>query len=208
MNGDPVYRSNDTFAFMGHYLGDMRRWLCDGGILVVESQGAALGALQKPYDRITEMFDGSHVSVSPEGWVMGSEVVIHPSAVDHPLARGMLTGGIALNQSGLWARRRWFPRRLARGDQHSLRFLRKHHRLMYRGWFLNWSEDWVPIVVPIKDGTAAENAAVLLYRPVEDASGSRTDQRDHGAVVLTTLFIASSELTRLVSNIFDLTDHS
>lgn len=217
VNGDPVYGSDRAYHFMRHYGPDMLEWLSQGGLLFVESQGASWSSSSDSYACFTSMFQGSEVSLCSEMWTVGNAVSVDPSAPSNPLTTDL--GDLELTPGGLWARKPWFPSRLLRSDIQSLRFARRHQQLLYRGWFDEWTSDWSPILVPkIREGPPGEpekvnspeqrSRAVALYRPVHRSKEPGRPTPDTGHVVLTTMFVASAELTGLISNFLALADDS
>ena len=218
MNGDPVYGSDRTYAFVTHYRPDMREWLSNGGVLIVESQGASWAAAQAPYDCFSSLFPDSHVTVSSGMWTLGNCAAVSGAAVSDVVARDLDNNMLALKPSGLWERRAWFPRRRARvtrrpldGSTQSLGYIKRHQAHLYRGWFAGWSDDWIH-VLSARDGaidaarSGDDGKAVLVYRRVAAAAPQGTNPTG-GAVVLTTMFIASSELYQLIANLLKLSDH-
>jgi hypothetical protein len=213
VNGDPVYGSDRTQQFLAHYQPDMRNWLGRGGVLVVESQGASWTAAQEPYDIFTEMFPKSHVRLcSGMQFARGDRGAVHPDHVDAPLAADLTPDDLQLHRGGLWERRPWFPRRMVRGDLRSLKFIEKSQNHLYRGWFVEWSSDWTPVIRPLdpESETAHDDGgdrALLLYRRVKPSGRPSDIDPDIGLVVLTTMFLASSEVRQLLSNLLTFRDH-
>lgn len=218
INGDPVYGSDRAFQFIEHYRPDMLEWLRQGGVVVVESQGASWSSIESVYSCFTSMFNGSRIQLCSERWTLGDAADIAPESAPGTLAADISPDDLKLHAGGLWARRPWFPRHLLRSDVQSLRFARRHQHLLYRGWFENWSEDWKAVLVPrprrqdtgpqerqSADPTAKDRAterrAIALYRRVDRHNELGLPALDSGYVILTTMFIASSELNRLVSNL-------
>lgn len=209
MNGDPAFGSDRTYAFIEHYRPDMAKWLREGGVLVLEAQGASWGAIQKPYDCVTGPLRDSQVKVHEGLWCVGDTVTLNAKHKENPLAKGLTADDLRLQPGGLWSRRNWFPKQMFRGNVESLAFARRHQRVMYRGWFDEWSQDWIPVLLPggpereaMGDSTDSPKA-VLLYRRVSAEAPEPSPAVGH--IVLTTMFIASSEQTALIDNILDLT---
>ena len=218
INGDPVYGSDRSFCFLQHYRPDMLDWLSQGGLIIVESQGASWSPVQMSYDCITSMFDNSSVVVCSDMWTLGDRAGLHPASSKNPLVSGLQDADLELSPSGLWARKPWFPRKYLEANIQSLRNARRHQQYLYRGWFTKWTDDWTPVVAPVghellppntsgETGVnVSEQYAIALYRPVHRAGQSGRPASDTGFVVLTTMFIASSELLHFVANIFTLPD--
>ena len=221
MNGDPVYGSDRCYDFLDHYRPDMLEWLCQGGLLLVESQGASWSGAQGPYDCFASLFPGSEVHLRSGMWTLGARASIHPNSEASPLATGLGESDLELSPGGLWARRAWFPRRLLRTDIQSLRFVRRHQHHLHRGWFDAWSADWKPILAPriVQPSAGAtseisavtekpqDQRAIALCRAVSKSQQSGEPSPDSGFIVVTTMFIASSELLRFVSNFLGLSEH-
>ena len=213
INGDPVYGSDLAYRFMDHYSPDMLEWLSQGGVIVVESQGASWSSSGNAYSCFTRMFDSSRVRLRSEMWTLGDAAVVHEAQVENPLVSRLRPDDLKLAPSGLWARRSWFPRHLLRSDVQSLRFARRHQQLLYRGWFDEWSDDWKPILAPddheadaggAGQARAGSERAIALYRKVHRSREPGLPIPDTGYVVLTTMFIASAELYGLISNLLGL----
>jgi hypothetical protein len=134
MNGDPVYGSDRCYEFLEHYRPDMLEWLFQGGLLLVESQGASWSAAQGPYDCFVSMFPGSKVHLGSGMWTLGGRAILHPDSQASPLVEGLAESDLELKPGGLWARKVWFPRRLLRTDIQSLRFARRHQHHLHRGY--------------------------------------------------------------------------
>lgn len=200
----------------------MFEWLSRGGVLLVESQGASWATAQMPYDCFTNLFPNSHVHVCLEMWTLGNRASTHPDHTGRPPVADLSETDFELNPGGLWARKPWFPKRVLNTDVESLRFARRHQQHLYRGWFDEWTDDWIPIIVPRGDlsqssdpaeqvaANAAGNCkrAIALIRPVHKSDGPAHLHPETGFIVLTTMFIASSELLHLISNVLALPDWS
>jgi hypothetical protein len=220
INGDPAYGSDRSYNFLYHYRPDMLAWLSQGGLLLVESQGASWSLTQDPYSCITSMFGGSSVHVSSDIWTLGDRASPYPNNSKDPLVSGLQDADLQLTPGGLWARKSWFPRKILRGDIQSIRFARRHQQHLYRGCFDAWSSDWRPVIMPrvmgqalddtLDSSTATErpSQAIAVYRAVHEAKEDGKSASDNGFVVLTTMFIASSELFCLIENVLSLPDRS
>lgn len=220
INRDPVYGSDRSYSFLDHYRPDMFEWLSRGGVLLVESQGASWATAQMPYDCFTNMFPNSYVHVSLEMWTLGNRASIPPDHAKHPPVADLSEADFEMNPGGLWARKPWFPKRVLNTDVESLRFARRHQQHLYRGWFDEWSDDWIPIIVPRGDlsdpmeqltSDSAKNSkrAIALIRPVHKSEGPPHGHHpETGFVILTTMFIASSELLHFTSNVLALPEWS
>jgi hypothetical protein len=219
INGDPVYGSERSLEFLRHYRPDMLHWLYNGGLLLVESQGVSWGTVQDPYDCFTAMFDDSYVGTCSTRWTVGRSVTVHPKHGSNLLARDLGPDDLQLSRGGLWARRSWFPRKFNSDEIESLRYARRHQEHMFRGWFDNWSADWRPLFQPCVAPQPAvsedqptpspdTDRAVALYRPVKRPTSKSESSPDTGAIILTTMFVASSELHHFVSNFLSVGDHA
>jgi hypothetical protein len=210
INGDPVYGSDLAYRFMEHYSPDMCEWLTQGGVVIVESQGASWSSSDSAYSCFTRMFEGSRVRLRSEMWTLGDSAIVHEAQTENALVSGLEPDALKLAPGGLWARRSWFPRHLLRSDVQSLRFARRHQQLLYRGWFDEWSDDWksilapdvVDVAGPVQAGSGRR--AIALYRKVHRPKESGRPIPDTGYVVLTTMFLASAELYGLISNLLGL----
>lgn len=206
INGDPVYGSDVALQFFRHYQPDMLDWLQKGGLLIVESQGISWSPAQMPYDAVVEALEGSSVQVCGTKWSLGTQVHVNPEYRQDRVCSDLEEDAFRIDPNGLWARKRWFPKRFLNSHVQSLQFVRRHHRHLYRGWFEGWSDDWTPVLLAGDAKTAAKHnqkRAVLLYRPVRSSDASEGPPAI-GYVVLSTLFLASSGLTGLVANLLDL----
>lgn len=214
VNGDPVYGSDRALQFLRHYRPDLLSWLHHGGLLLVESQGESWGTSNDPYECFSGMFADSQVKLCSGLWTLGNRAAVNPVHKSHLLAHGLQDDDLELKAGGLWARKPWFPRRARQSDIESLAFARRHQQL-YRGWFEDWSADWDAVIVPRPDSLAPDPEpktphdatparALVLCREVGSNGGPSPER---GFVVLTTVFVASSELLALVSNFLSLEQH-
>jgi hypothetical protein len=218
VNGDPVYGSDRAHQFLDHYKPDMLDWLSQGGVMVVESQGASWSPSQAAYACFTSMFKDSFARLFSEMWTLGDSASVHPTQPNNPLVASLRPEDLRLKSGGLWARKPWFPHRLLRSDVQSLRFARRHQQLLYRGWFDSWSSDWNPVLAPVvrdpdtQDVSGKPTAtdvdslpAIAIYRAVRRPTEPGRPIPDTGYIVLTTMFLASSELYALISNFLTFT---
>lgn len=192
INTDPVYGSDRTQQFFEHYRPDIREWMKEGGIIIVESQGASWGAIQKPYEIFPQCFNNSEVKITDRLWEIGREVLINSEYQHHPILEGLTDKDLELREGSLCRRKEWFPKAIARPTTQSLKEITRHPFKVYRGWFENYSDDWKPLIL-IKES----KKPVMLCRAVEG-------DREVGACVLTTMFIASSEFMKLIRNFINL----
>lgn len=194
INGDPVYGSDRAQQFFEHHRPDMKAWMEDGGIIVVESQGASWGAIQRPYECFVKCFEGSQVTITEELLNIGEELLINDKYSNHPILRGFNKEDLVLRPGALCERKEWFPKGIARPTTAGYKEIFRHPRKGYRGWFEVYSSDWEPLIL-----AKESKKPVFLCRAV-------IGEREVGACILTTMFIASSELTKLIRNLVDLPD--
>lgn len=194
INGDPAYGADRAQSFLRHYRPDLLEWIRAGGLLLVEAQGAAWHATQEPYDCVTTMFRDSHARVcSVEHF--GNEVTVENKHKNHPVVKGLTDADLKLPQGGSWQTKSWFPKRLGYTYLGGIQHVTWQH--LYRGWFDEWSDDWTPLLVT----RLQPPKPVMLARTVKPPAGS-ADQG--GMCVITTMYIASSALHRLVTNLVEL----
>jgi len=194
INTDPVFGSDIAQQFFEHYSPDMREWMKKGGIIVIEAQLASWGAIQKPFESFTKCFEGSEVEVIEELWEIGEEVSINEKCQQHPILKKLSDEDLKLREGGVYEKKGWFPKSIARPTIQSINEIARHKRKVYTGWFKNHSSDWEPLILSKRNGKP-----VMLCRPVQGDS-------EVGACVLTTMFIASSEFVKLIGNFIDLPD--
>jgi hypothetical protein len=214
INGDPVYGSDRAYQFLERYRSDLREWLRQGGVLIVESQGVSWGASDDAYNMLCSMFSESRITLFSEMWAVGDAAAVHPRRLSNPLLIDLKDDDAQIAQGGLWARKQWFPKDFISSDAQSARFVRRHQQLLYRGWFTSWTADWNPILTPkppaataTADGRQAHDTrAVALYRRVKPHHDPSEPAAEAGYVVLTTMFLASSELYTFISNCISLAE--
>lgn len=213
MNGDPVYRADTTQAFLMHYRPDLAGWLSRGGVLIVESQGVSWGPADSPYAALAAMFPDSGVATSSGMWTLGKKAAVNERCRQNPVASGLTDEDLEIKPGGLWEQMSWFPgrwrifhRRVRGRGIDSIHFIRRHQSHLYRGWFESWSSDWRPVLIAddpaLSDGKLRPVLLERRVRPVESPASGPAG----GAIVLSTMFIASSELYRLIANLIDLAD--
>jgi len=194
VNGDPVYGSDRAQQFFEHYRPDMKAWMEEGGLLMVESQGASWGAIQRPYDCFVRCFEDSQAEIAREFWKMGEELLINEEYLDYPILSDFSNEDLVLRRGALCEKKAWFPRGIARPTTLGYKEHFRHPRKVYRGWFERCSSEWDPLIL-----AKESEKPVLVCRAVPG-------KVEVGACILTTMFLASSELTKLISNIADLPD--
>lgn len=188
INGDPVYGSDRAFSLFEHYKPDMTDWMRHGGKIIVESQGASWGALQKAYDVFSDCFPGTHVVVESRLLKTGDEIIVDPSNSNHYIVRDISDAELILDKKSPFETADWFPHDL---NIPSLREVKEEPRKVYRGWFEEFS-GWTPLLLT-KDNHD-NHKPVMIYKAFSDGN-------EGGGCVLTTMFIASSEYIKLIEKL-------
>lgn len=180
LNGDPIYGSDLTYSFFEHYSPDLLRWLEDGGVLLVESQGISWRASRRVYDFFGRLVNAP-VSITAETNQLGTEVERADNDCARMLLPSVLGNALVLSDDFPGALNDWFPKSL---DIYSTREARRHPRKVYRGWFVKY-DGWIPLVV-----TGQNKYPVMIVKQV-----------GHGICVLSTMFLASSGFSPLIKDL-------
>jgi hypothetical protein len=176
-NGDPVYGSDRTREFLKHYRPDLIAWIKQGGILLVESQGASWAAIQDVYEIFNECFEDTSLKVAKSAHLTEDEIICPPDSQNHPLLRDISSKVLKLEKACLCEQRRWFP--IQHAHLASLEEAERSPRKLYRGFFEEF-HGWEPLLL-----SKMYKKPVAVYKTL---SGNN----EVGACVLTTMFIASS----------------
>lgn len=199
INTDIVYGSRDSLNFFEHYVPDMDRWVQDGNVVLVEEQSAARIPLQDAYDPFTfaeEMSQDYPLSVenvSPHGEDL-TRVYRTLKNDDHPAVDG-LDQTITLDNASVY-REKWFPDRFTK-NLASLDDYEASKRQMYVGWFDSYDDAWTPLLFADEERTRP----TLLYRFAEGDTAV-------GAYVVSTMYLSSTEQTKLVQNLYTLAEEN
>ncbi len=192
INTDPVYGSDRAHDFFHHYIPDMDRWVRQGGVIIVEAQCASSRLVQSAYEPFTydvsEMKQKYPVIVYRKEGV-GNEVYKNNREKDHPLLKG-IPDILNLEKAKLYLEG-WFPEEYINGLP-SLIDYQAFKKRLFAGWF-TFYKNWEPLLFADKK----RRRPTLLCRFVRGDGVV-------GAYVLTTMYLASSELTDLVKNALNL----
>jgi hypothetical protein len=191
INTDPVFGSDVAYSFFEHYVPDMDNWVKNGGVVLVESQAAAFIPIQDSYDIFTEL-KRFRINISSRR-EYGSRIKVNAKEKHNPLLKG-LNECLDLDQANLYEKE-WFPQDFAPPTIGSIEYIHGQRKRMYTGWFLSWNHVWRSLFT-------ANGHSIMLFRCV-----GGTNQKI-GAYIVSTMYIASSELLPLIKNILDFSDNA
>lgn len=200
INTDPVYGSNIAREFFHHYVPDMNDWASQGGILIVEDQLAGCRLVQTAYDPFTYDAPGEeqkyplliHKKKFVNEDLMSSVIYKNLKQKEHPLLEN-IPKEIDLRHLAGIKQPDWFPW-LRKGPRLGIRSYEKRKNRLSDGWFESYSKKWQVLFF----ADIHYHHPVMLFRPIIK------DEKTLGAYVLTTMYIASSELIQIVKNAINL----
>ena len=203
INTDPVYQSNISHDFFHHYIPTLNNWLSEGGVLLVEAQCAGNRMVQTAYDPFTYDEKGLNkkyfVEVCKEEEV-GQKAKINEKFKKFPLLKNLAKEIDLFNiPNKLYMSKSWFPKDHM-GYVKGIDDYEGSRARLYSGYFLKYKKGyWFPLLF----NEQGKNP-VFLMRLVE---GKRGEKECLGAIMLTTMYIASSGLQILAENIFNFSEY-
>lgn len=150
-NGDPLYQADATLTYLStRGQVPLKRFLNDGGVLLVESQTAQSRPVQESYDAIFDSREVTVGSVPRDEFAAGTEAHVLRGARKHPIVQFSDSSTLKFDSNVSTTEYIFVnvPTEVAapvsqagpRGSNGSI------SRKLWFGWFTQWSVDWMPLL--------------------------------------------------------------
>jgi hypothetical protein len=199
-NGDQKFGSDRLLNEIQNNKPKLKDFVKDGGILIVECQSNNWLPSQSAYDAILNSMGSVRVTdeePSRVGFFVRRVNLPHIEILggdyfadnDHPILKKLpekiyplliFNEGKSYNS---WYKDRWFN---PRNSVNSNVLCKTYPNKVYVGWFSSYSKEWKPLLYDEDN-----KHPVMIWRPY-----------DKGAVIISTMFLASSFIPQLILNIF------
>jgi hypothetical protein len=185
VNNDPVYGSDMAYRYFDHYRVDQQTFVENGGIIILEAQAAAMNLVQDAYDIFAE-----NIKIIENCQTLGDKAKINTNLSHHPILKEI--EAVELPKHGPFDENDWFPKNAIIYTQEIVKqdYIK---RRLYNGWFSKITNDWEPLIFT-DDG----KNPIMICRLEK---GSDKELAPVGGFILTTMYIGSSGLTKLIDNL-------
>jgi len=195
VNGDPDFGADFTLAWFDHHRGEVLMWVRNGGLLIIEGQTVLSVPSQHAYDRLLGHREvvvcGAEDELDPPAQArrFGAECVV-TAAAQRPARFGSSLN--RLQPLGERSHEEMFP-----AAERVASFLaRENWKTLYRGWFRlsplrrRSRLNWCPVIVTTRRSGRRYPTAIAA-------------RHGEGAIVATTMFLASTRQHKLIHALLD-----